>query len=143
MRWPIMMPEISPGLMIGYAMWCFFPSIHAETGMVWPGAIAWGGGLLLLPMPWIAHQIHRRALAAIPQKTAEEIAREEAEQAEAHQRQLAESFGKLTADSPLREWWRFVEMEKGFRSQSLQGARGATSRQSEAAGRGGAGPQSL
>ena len=136
LKWPAIAPAALPGVIIAYALWCFFPSLQATIGPALAGGVAGGSVLVLSALPFLARLSQARARARqekiTERKTPEETAAEEARREEERRRQAAASFHSLTSDSPLWEWWSYTDPGSDHRTEALEGARTAKSRQADA-----------
>ncbi len=95
-RWMIVVPALAPPLLMLISACGVFPALL--TGIPASGfAYAWGAVLCLSIVPW-------PCVAALPGIKAEREAKREAMRIE---RRAA--FGRLTAESPIREWMAFTE----------------------------------
>jgi hypothetical protein len=120
-RWLAVVPMGVPGLIMVYAVWSVFLSAHALVNSRVLGIGVWGAISVLTALPLLAREARRRAIAAIPPKTTEELAAEKAARDAEYRKQRAATFASLTADSPFWQWWDFAQEGSEFRAEALAG----------------------
>jgi hypothetical protein len=133
-RWIALAPMVVPPIVMIFAIWTAFAAVNRLIDPRVAGISAWGLITLATPLPLGARQKRRRAIAAIPPKTAEELAAEKAACDEDYRKQRAATFASLTADSPFWQWWDFAIEDGGeFREQALSKLVGINNREEQIA----------
>jgi hypothetical protein len=91
-RWPIIIPALTPPIIITFTFWALLPGIHVRVPAIYAGTVAWGS-VLLLCIALVPFQQMRGAVG---------------DQMEAARAKAAADFAKLTPNSPLWEWVPFL-----------------------------------
>ncbi len=125
-KWPVLLPITFPLLILLYAAWCFFPTIHPATGEILPTLLIWGTLLALCPLALLAKE-HAARLAPTP----EQLAQMMAAQQESYRLQIADSFHRMTPDDSFRDWWMYATGDTEFRHEARQKLPLVNSRQTE------------
>jgi hypothetical protein len=131
-KWPVLVPALLPLLIIAFALWVLFPTLHARIPPVVTSLGIWVPVLVLSLAPWPAvayRKTHREADLA--QAAAEDRANEP-KRIEAERQQNLALFKQLTPESPLRDWLAFRLPSNELRDQALEGIRKLPRRQADA-----------
>jgi hypothetical protein len=131
-RWPLAILVLGPALLIGYALWLYFPGLKAAIPAPGANGVVWGGLLLLSLSPWPRLAQRSRAGSEQMQRVQAAGGIEEAKQAEARRQENLAAFQKLTSSSRLWDWMPFTWDGNELRDQALEGARRSPSRQADA-----------
>jgi len=131
-KWPVLIPALLPLLIIAFALWALFPTLHAGIPPAATSPFIWGAVLVLSLAPWPAvayRKAHGEADRA--QAVAEDRANEP-KRIEAERQQNLALFKQLTPDSPLRDWLAFRLPSNELREQAFEGIRKLPRRQADA-----------
>jgi hypothetical protein len=131
-KWPIVVPEVAPVLLIAYALWSYSTSLQAAVPAGTAGGAVWGAILILSLVPWPEY-VYRSRHGKDDKVKAEAAfkASEPQRMAAARQAKLAE-LDQLGPDSSLRAWMEFAGPESEIREQAFERIRHLARRQSDA-----------
>jgi hypothetical protein len=118
-RWLAIVPGLAVPLLVFYALWAYYPSIHAAIPAGVAGGVVWGLVAILSVAPWPMVSYKSRADAefrAAYAKRADEV---------------KARFEKLTPESPLWEWLPFLD-DYPYSTRAMDHIRASPTRQSDA-----------
>jgi hypothetical protein len=115
--WPLVVPALTPPLILAFCTWALFPSLHATIPARLAGGVIWGAVLLLcvsiVPLGKIREHADDRIAAAL--------------------QKYDEDYAKLPADAPLWDVMPFLETRNTTKqNEILDRIRKREARQSEA-----------
>ena len=131
-RWPLIVPVLAPALLLGFALWAYFPAVHARVPAIGASLAVWGGLFLLSVAPWPALAQRSRDGAQRVEEVQSARQLEEARLVEAKRRENLAKFSVLTPASRLWDWMPFTWEGNELRDQALAGARQSPTRQADA-----------
>jgi hypothetical protein len=131
-QWPIVIPAVSPLVIIAFALWAYLPAFRGAVPATAASAISGTIILLLSIAPWPAVAYRARHGGADRSKAEAARQADEPRRVEEERRRNLEAFHKLTSESELEEWLRFRTPGNELREQALEGIRRLPRRQADA-----------
>jgi hypothetical protein len=131
-KWPIVIPQVAPWLLIAYAVWAYYPSLRALLPSGITSAAVWGAILILSLLPWPQYLYRSKHRAEDQARAEAEFKASEPQRIEAARQARLDALNKLGPDSDLHEYLDFAGPQDELREQAFERIRHLERRQSDA-----------